>query len=81
MASSTPITYKVTGVTPDTTYTPTATPIPGKKVTFQTSTGYEDTVFIPDTVFSDVGAIQQVIEGVITQVAAAQAITGTLSGT
>lgn len=80
MAAPAPITYKVTGVIPDTTYTPTATPIPGKKVTFQTSTGYEDTVFIPDTVFSDTAAIQQVIEGVITQVAAAQAITGTLPG-
>ena len=80
MASGTPITYKVTGVTPETQYTPTATPIPGKKVTFQTSTGYEDAVFIPDTVFGDLDAVRQVIEGVITQVAAAQAITGTLPG-
>ena len=80
MAAPAPITYQVTGVTPETQYTPTATPIPGKRVTFTTSTGYEDAVFIPDTVFGDPAAIRQVIEGVITQVAAAQAITGTLSG-
>ena len=80
MAAPAPITNQVTGVTPETQYTPTATPIPGKRVTFTTSTGYEDTVFIPDTVFGDPAAIRQVIEGVITQVAAAQAITGTLPG-
>ena len=80
MAAPAPITYKVTGVTPETQYTPTATPIPGKRVTYATSTGYDGSVFVPDTVFSDVAAVRQLIEGEITQVAAAQAITGTLPG-
>ena len=81
MAAPASITYKVTGVTPETRYTPTATPVPGKRVTFTTSTGYEGSVFAPDTVFGDLDAVRQLVEGEVRTVAAAQAITGSLNGT
>ena len=80
MSDGAPITWKVTGVTPATQYTATATPIPGKRVAFTTSIGYDDAVFIPDTVFADTAAWRQVIESEVVKVAAAQAVTGTISG-
>lgn len=80
MATGTPITYVVKGVTPDTQFSGTATPVTGKRVAFSTSTGYEGSVFVPDSVFRDQAAVRQMIEGEVKLVAAAQAIAGTVTG-
>lgn len=80
MTAGTPVTYQVTTVTPETQYGPTATPNPGKRVTFTTSTGYEGSLFVPDSVFGDIAALRVMIEGEVKKVAAAQAVAGTVSG-
>lgn len=80
MAQGTPITYQVTNVVPRTEFGPTSQPIPGKMVTYTTSTGYEGSVFIPDSVFGDLNAMRKVIEGEVMAVARAQALTGTVNG-
>lgn len=80
MAQGPQITYKVTGVTQDSQFTGQATPVTGKRVAFSTSTGYDGAVFVPDSVFSDVSQVQRMIEGEVKLVAAAQAITGNISG-
>ena len=80
MAQDTPVTYRVTGVTPDTSFSGSATPVTGKRVAFSTSTGYEGSVFVPDSVFADLGAVRGLIEGEVRVVAAAQAIAGNLTG-
>lgn len=80
MANTNPVTWEVTAVAQDTQYSPTAAPIAGKRVSFTTSTGYAGTVFIPDSVFGDLDAVRQVIDGEVAKVAAAQVITGTVNG-
>lgn len=80
MATGTPITYKVTGVTQDSQFTGASTPVTGKKVSFSTSTGYEGSVFVPDASFSDASQVRALIEDQVKLVAAAQSITGTLTG-
>lgn len=80
MAQDTPVTYKVTGVTQDTSFSGSATPVTGKRVAFSTSTGYEGAVFVPDSVFADLEAVRGLIEGEVRVVAAAQAIAGNLTG-
>lgn len=80
MATGTPITYKVTGVTQDSQFTGQSTPVTGKRVQFSTSTGYEGAVFVPDAVFADASAVRGLIEDQVKLVAAAQAITGQLTG-
>jgi hypothetical protein len=78
MAQGTPITYKVTGVTQDSQFTGQATPVTGKRVAFSTSSGYDGAVFVPDSVFGDVSAVQKLIEGEVRLVAAAQGIAGSI---
>jgi hypothetical protein len=80
MAQGTPITYKVTGVTQDSQFTGQATPVTGKRVQFSTSSGYDGSVFVPDSVFPDVAAVQRMIEGEVKLVAAAQSIAGNVTG-
>lgn len=79
MATGTPITYKVTGVTQDSQFTGQATPVTGKRVQFSTNTGYDGAVFVPDAVFADANAVRRMIEGEVKLVAAAQTITGSLT--
>lgn len=79
MATGGPISYMVTGVTPDTQFTGAATPVAGKRVAFSTTTGYEGAVFVPDGVFGDLTAVQSMIEGEVKKVAAAQGIAGTVT--
>ena len=80
MSNADPVVWKVTAVAQDTQYSPTATPIPGKRVSFTTSTGYDGTVFIADSVFGDLDTVRRIIDGEVMQVAAAQAVTGTVGG-
>lgn len=80
MAQGTPITYTVTGVTQDSQFTGQSTPVTGKRVQFSTSAGYEGAVFVPDSVFSDATAVRRMIESEVKLVAAAQSITGTITG-
>lgn len=80
MAQGTPITYKVTGVTQDSQFTGQATPVTGKRVAFSTSSGYDGAVFVPDSIFGDVSAVQKLIEGEVRLVAAAQSIAGNITG-
>lgn len=78
MASGTPVTYKITKVLADTQYNDQNTPIRGKQVTYEMSTGYVDTIFVPNNVFNDTGALKKLIEGEVRMVAAAHDITGTV---
>lgn len=80
MSNGNPVTWKVTAVAPETQFNSSATPLPGKRVSFTTSIGYDGAVFIPDTVFGDVNAWRPVIEAEVMRVAAAQALTGTVNG-
>lgn len=80
MSSTDPVTWEITAVAQDTQYSPTATPVPGKQVTYTTSIGYAGTVFIPDSVFGDLTAVRQVIDGEVAKVAAAHGLTGTVNG-
>jgi len=80
MSNGNPVTYTVTGVTPDTHFSPTSTPIPGKQVAYSTSTGYEGSVFIPDTIFTDPAAVRLAVEGEVKAVAAVQGLAGTVGG-
>lgn len=80
MPGSAPITYQVTTVVPETSYGPTATPVPGKRVTFSTSIGYEGSIFVADSIFGDTAAWRSIIEAEVKKVAAAQQMSGTISG-
>lgn len=80
MAQGQPVTYTVKAVTPDSQFTGLNTPVAGKRVTFSTSTGYEGSVFVPDSVFSDRNAVQAMIAEEVRRVAAIQSLTGQLPG-
>lgn len=80
MATGTPVTYEVTDITQETKYGLNGTPIPGKNVSFKASSGYEGTLFIADSIFSDTAAMRQAIEGEVKAVASAMAIKGTVGG-
>jgi hypothetical protein len=79
MATGGAVTYEVTTVVPETQYNQTGTAVPGKRVSFKMSTGYEGGVFIPDSVFADHAALVGIIEGEVKLVAAAQSISGSVS--
>lgn len=72
------VTYQVTAVTPYTDTDPAGNITPGKRVSVTTSSGYEGTVFVPQALMGSPGAVQALIEGELGQVAAVQAIRGTL---
>lgn len=80
MAQGAPVTWEVTDVTQETKYGLNGTPIPGKNVTFKTSTGYQGTLFIPDSVFADVTAMRQAVDGEVRAVTAAQGLSGRVEG-
>lgn len=80
MAGSADVTYRVTGVAPETQYNQLGTAIAGKRLTITTSAGYEGTLFIPDSVFGDLAAVQQAVEGEVRRVAAALAVAGSVAG-
>lgn len=79
MTAGTPVTWQVTGITPDVQATPQNTLVPGKQVAFSLSTGYEGKVFIPDSVFGDVNAVKEAVAIQVRAIVAASAITGTVS--
>lgn len=79
MATGSPVTYRVTTVTADTQYNIQNAPVTGKRITFEMSTGYTGSVFVPDTVFGDMASVRGIIEGEVKMVAAAQAISGTVT--
>lgn len=74
------VTYRVTAVAPDTQFGAQNSVISGKRVTFETSTGYVGSVFVPNGVFGDQAAVKTMIEGEVRLVAAAQALAGTVTG-
>lgn len=80
MAQGPPVTYKVTGITPDTEFTGSATPVTGKRVAFSTGSGYNGTVFVPDSIFADASNVTRMIEDQVRLVAAVQNISGTVNG-
>ena len=80
MTAGTPVTYQVTGITPDVQATPQNTLVPGKQVAFSLSTGYEGKVFVPDSVFANVAAVQEAVATQVRAIVAASAITGTVTG-
>lgn len=80
MAQGTPVGYEVTDVTQETKYALNGTPIPGKNVAFKTTSGYEGTLFIADSIFSDTNAMRLALEGEVKAVGAAMGIKGTVSG-
>lgn len=72
------VSYQVTGISPDTSFGTDNTVIYGKRVSFNTSSGYSGSVFVPAGVFADLNATQALIEGEVRLVAAAQQIAGTV---
>jgi len=80
MTAGTPVTYTVTGITPDVQATPANTLVTGKQVAYTMSTGYEGKVFVPDSVFGDVNAVKEAVELQVRAIVAAGAITGTVTG-
>lgn len=80
MAQPEAITYRVTAVAPDTQFGAQNSVISGKRVTFEASTGYVGSVFVPNGVFADTKAVQGLIEGEVRLVAAAQKLTGSVTG-
>lgn len=79
MTAGTPVTWQVTGITPDVQATPQNTLVAGKQVAFSISTGYEGKVFVPDSVFSDTAAVKEAVASQVRAIVAASAITGTVS--
>lgn len=79
MATGGVVTYEVTTVAPETQYNQLSQPVSGKRVSFKMSTGYEGSVFIPDSVFSDHAAVVGLVEGEAKRVASVQAISGAVS--
>ena len=79
MATGSPVTYRVSAVTADTQYNNQNAPVLGKQVTFELSTGYTGRIFVPDSVFGDVASVKGIIEGEVKMIAAAQAISGTVT--
>ena len=80
MAQGPTITYQVTRVTPDTQFPAGDQPVKGQLVSFTTSSDYSGSIFVPDTVFNDPGAMRRMIEDKVRQVAAAMMIQGTIQG-
>ena len=80
MSNGNPVTWKVTAVAPETQFNSSATPLPGKRVSFTTSIGYDGSVFVADSIFADTHAWRKIIEDEVMKVAAAQALTGTVNG-
>lgn len=80
MAQGVTITYRVTAVAPDTQFGAQNSIVSGKRVTFETSTGYVGSVFVPNGVFSDQTAVKGMIEGEVRLVAAAQSLSGSVTG-
>lgn len=80
MAQGPTVTYQVTRVTPSTEFPPGDQPVKGQLVAFTTSTDYSGSIFVPDTVFNDPGAMRRMIEDKVRQVTAAMMITGTIQG-
>jgi len=80
MAQGESITYRVTAISPDTQFGNQNAVVTGKRVSFETSTGYNGSVFVPDGVFSDRAAVARLIEGEVRIVAAAQSIAGQITG-
>lgn len=78
MVAGPKVTYRVTGVADDTQFTGGSSPVPGKRVSFSTSTGYDGSVFVPDTVFGDTAAVRALIESMVYQVAAAHVLSGSI---
>lgn len=80
MATGTPVDYTVSAVVADTQYSTQGKPVPGKKVTYSTSVGYDGTLFIPDADFADAAAVRLRIEAEVRAVAAAMGLAGTVTG-
>lgn len=80
MGAGPKVDYQVTGVADDTQFGASASPVPGKRVSYSTSIGYDGSLFIPDAVFGDAPAVRALIEQEVRKVSAARQITGTLSG-
>lgn len=71
--------YQVTAVTPDITFGPNGQQIPGKQLTFTTTTGYQGTLFVPASVIDDLPTVTALIEAEVRRVANVQQISGTIS--
>lgn len=78
MASGEQISYEVTSVAPDTQFTAGNQTVPGKRVSYSTSSGYTGWVFVPDSVFADTAAVQRMIHAEVMIVYRAQQITGSI---
>jgi hypothetical protein len=72
--------YQVTALSPKIEYGSQGQPVAGKQVTFTTSTGYEGTVFVPDSVLANVDRVRAIVEDEVRTVVAAQQIAGTIGG-
>ena len=80
MTQGNPVTYQVTGVVRHVAYSATGVSTPGKLVSYTTNNGYDGQVFIADTDFGNTTKVRQMIEAEVRMVAAAQSLTGTVTG-
>ena len=80
MATGTPVTYKITAIVADTQYNSQNAPVTGRKVTYEVSNGYTDSVFISNADFGDMTMVKRRVEAEVRAVAAAYGLTGTVQG-
>lgn len=52
--------------------------ISGRNIQYQTNTGYTGSVFVPDSVYADVNAVQALLQADVQQVAAVSALGGSV---
>lgn len=80
MPMGVPVTYKVTSVNATIDYSPQGVATPGKTVKFEMSTGYQGSIFVPDTAFSNTAGVRARLEQEVALIGAASQITGTVTG-
>ena len=69
------VTWQVTGQSQDTVFGADNTPQSGKKVTFQTSTGYTGTIFIPDALYVNTDYVRGAIQAEVDATEAVRTLT------
>lgn len=73
------VTWEVTNQSQTTKFDNAGNEIPGKNVTYKTSTGYEGTVFVPDSVYGDPSNVRDIINAQVKDVAGVHGLKGSVT--